>query len=361
MNKHKGLFIVMFLIVSAGFTIVSCNKPSQNQTSRQFNPFNINDPSGLTVDRNSNVYFANNEFDIIELNNQGKLSVLVDTGCWAGCGGDGGLAISGSIVTAFGLCSDSLGNIYFTDVSCNKVHKINTAGYMSLLAGDGNVGYGGDGAQAIYATLNGPEGIAADKAGNIYIVDYGNNRIRKVNSATGVITTVAGNGTKGYSGDGGTALNCELNSPGAVTVDDSMNIYISDFGNHRIRKINNLTGIINTIAGNGQQQYNGDSLPALQEGLTPWFISFDSYENLYISDSSRICKLNTTTGYITTIAGNGTIGHSGDGGPAKSAEINGPAGIAVDKNGNIFFVDQGNWCVRKISAGTGTISTVAHN
>ena len=217
-----------------------------------------------------------------------------------------------------------------------------TTGIITTIAGNGIAGYSGDGGLATNAELNNPYGVAVDSNGNIYIADTNNNRIRKVNSTTGIITTIAGNGTAGYSGDGGLATNAELYYPYGVAVDSNGNIYIADTYNNRIRKVNSTTGIITTIAGNGTAGYSGDGGPATNAQLNyPYGVAVDSSGNIYIADTdnNRIRKVNSTTGIITTIAGNGNPGYSGDGGPATNAELYDPSGVAVDSNGNIYIAD----------------------
>jgi sugar lactone lactonase YvrE len=190
--------------------------------------------------------------------------------------------------------------------------------------------------------------VAVDSLGNIYIADMYNHRIRKV-STSGIITTVAGNGTYGYSGNGGAATSAELYDPSSVAVDSSGNIFIADSNNHSIRKVS-TSGIITTVAGNGTYGYSGDSGAATSAELyDPSGVAVDSSGNIYIADVSnqRVRKVDTS-GIITTVAGNGTYGYSGDSGAATSAELNGPYGVAVDSSGNIFIADLNNNRIRKV-------------
>ena len=226
------------------------------------------------------------------------------------------------------------------------------------VAGTGIAGFGGDGGPAKLAMLNQPEGVAVDASGNLYIADTDNNRIRKI-SPNGIITTVAGTGIAGFSGDGGPASQAQLNHPEGVAVDASGNLYIADTGNNRIRKIS-PDGIITTVAGNGIAGFSGDNGPASQAQLNqPEGVAVDASGNLYIADTDndRIREVRTD-GVIVTIAGD--AGFSGDGGPASQAQLNHPEGVAVDASGNLYIADTGNNRIRKISP-NGIITTVAGN
>jgi hypothetical protein len=236
-------------------------------------------------------------------------------------------------------------------------------GVINTLAGDGTGGYSGDGGAATSAKLYGPSGVAVDSNGNIYIADYFNNRIRKVTASTGDISTVAGNGTAGYSGDGGAATSAELDNPFAVAVDSEGNIYIADATNNRVRKVTVSTGDISTVAGNGTAGYSGDGGKATSAELNaPGGVAVDSAGNIYIADvlNNRIRKVTVSTGDIATVAGDGTRGYSGDGGKATSAELWWPSGVAVDSADNIYIADSDNMRVRVVNTGTAqiTIATV---
>ena len=189
------------------------------------------------------------------------------------------------------------------------------------------------------------EGVTTDSAGNVSIADWTNNVIRKVAAGTGVITTIAGNGTAGFTGDGGAATSAELRGPTGVAVDNAGNIYIADQANNRVRKVAAATGLITTVAGNGTAGYTGDNGAATSAELySPTDLTFDSTGNLYISDNAnnRIRKVTIATGVITTTAGNGTAGYTGDNGAATSAELYQPAGLAFDKSGNLYIADVTN-------------------
>ena len=281
----------------------------------------------------------------------------------AGYTGDGGIATSAEINAVFRQAVDSAGNIYIAEYGNNRIRKIAAAtGIITTVAGNGTAGFLGDGGLATSAELHGPQGVSVDSAGNLHIADYLNSRIRKVNAATGVITTVAGNGSGVYSGDGGPAISAGFAAPGEVIVDGAGNLYITDYNGCRIRKVAAGTGIITTVAGNGTVGYSGDGGPATSaEFHYPGGVGIDSAGNLYIADqyNNRIRKVSATTSIITTVAGNGTQGYSGDGGPATSAALYYPGTIAIDSADNVYFSDQFNNRIRKIDAKTQVITTLA--
>jgi sugar lactone lactonase YvrE len=248
-----------------------------------------------------------------------------------------------------------------------------TAGAQIIItvAGTGSLGYSGDGGPAASAQLDLPRGVAVDASGNLYIADTNNNRVRKVSSTSGIITTVAGNGICAntalgcYSGDGGPATSAGLNSPGGVAVDANGDLYIADADDCRVLKVS-AGGIITTVAGSGWCGYSGDGGPAASAMLwQPLGVAVDATGSLYIADAynSRVRKV-SPAGIITTVAGTGGCWispiycYSGDGGPATSAELSYPLGVAVDVTGNLYIADAMNGRVRKVSAG-GIITTVA--
>jgi hypothetical protein len=281
----------------------------------------------------------------------------------AGYTGDGAAATSGELHTPSRVAVDSAGNIYIADSANNTVRKVTAStGFISTLAGTGTAGFSGDGGTATSAKLSDPNGVSVDGAGNVYIADYSNNRVRKITVSTGIIATVAGNGTQGYSGDGGQATSAELYTPGGATPDGAGNLYISDAQNNRVRKVSLATGVITTVAGTGTGGYSGDGGLATSAKLSaPVSVAFDSAGNFYIADyeNNVVRKVTIATGFITTVAGTGTGGYSGDGGPATSAKLFLPCGIALDSAGNLYIADSTNNRIRKVDSGTGYISTVA--
>jgi sugar lactone lactonase YvrE len=275
---------------------------------------------------------------------------------------DGGPATNAEINNANQLCLDKFGNLYFTDDYNNRVRKITLpSGTITTIAGTGIGGYSGDDSLATNAKLFIPGAIFADTTGNIYIGDGLNHRIRKVTISTGIITTIAGIGIPGNTGDGGLATNAEIYSPAGLYVDQAGNIYISDIDNNNIRKVT-PNGIISTIAGIGTLGYSGDGGIATNAQFSaPTKATLDNSGNIIIADGNNnvLREIGVETGIINTIAGNGTPGYSGDGGPAINALLNGPYGIFIDRQNNIFFAEYGNGTIRRIDGITKIITTVA--
>jgi len=237
----------------------------------------------------------------------------------------------------------------------NRVRKIGLNGLIITVAGTNAAGFGGDGAAATNALLSGPSGVAVDAAGNVFIADASNQRIRKVDT-NGIITTVAGNGAKGiyligtYSGDGGPATNAGFSNPAAVAVDAAGNLYIADSFNYRIRKVN-AAGTVTTFAGNGTRTFAGDGGLATNASIgLVYGLSLDAAGNLLIADTSnQRIRLVTTNGIISTVAGNGTAAFAGDGGAATNASLNEPSGVVADGEGNWLIADTSNTRVRKVT------------
>ena len=231
---------------------------------------------------------------------------------------------------------------------------------IDTLVGSGNKV--GDNIPAVAATLNAPFGVAVDTSGNVYIADTTDYRIRKIAAQTGIITTIAGTGTNGFSGDNGPATNAAIGVVHQIAVDGSGNLYLADSNNNRIRMVAAGTGTMTTVAGSGSSTFSGDNGQAKSAGLpTPYGVAVDGSGNLYLAmySDSRVRKVTAATGVITTIAGNGNAGFTGNGGPGTSAEISKPYGVAVDASGNVFIADTSNFLVRKVSASTGIITTFA--
>jgi sugar lactone lactonase YvrE len=280
-----------------------------------------------------------------------------------GFSGDGGPATAAELNNPDDVILDASGNIYIADFYNNRIRKINaSSGIITTIAGNGSTVYNGEGIPATLAAINGPQAIAFDKPGNLYIADLNNNRVRKVLVSNGIITTIAGNGYAGFSGDGGQATLAELYNPVGVAVDTLGNVFISDFVNDRIRLVG-TTGGITTFAGNGHPGYSGDGGPAsAAEFNSPAGLRFDSSENLYITDYSNNCirVIYRFSFSILTVAGNTYPSFSGDGGPAIAAELNAPLNIGLDRSGNLFITDQANYRVREVDL-AGTITTTAGN
>ncbi len=287
-------------------------------------------------------FFIVSQDRVYRVTADGALRQTVGTGA-TGFSGDGGPARLAQLNQPRGIAVDGEGNLFIADTGNHRVRKVTPAGTINTVAGNGLDGFGGDGALATSAPLT-PGDIAVDGAGSLFIADYGN-RVRKV-SPDGIITTIAGNGSPGWSGDGGPALSAQLQS-GSVAVDKMGNIFIAD-SNSRIRKVTPL-GVITTIAGNGRFGFSGDGGPATSAQLNqPFGIAVDGNGNLFIADfaNRRIRKV-TAAGIMTTVAGTGTFGFGGDGGPAISAQLSWPTSVAIDRTGNLFVIDRRR--VRKIT------------
>ncbi len=287
-------------------------------------------------------------------------AVIVETIAGIGLGGysgDGGPATEAR-VDPDSVALDSVGNFYIAQYRQNRIRKVGTDGIITSVAGDGTAGYSGDGGPATDALLNGPDSVALDSAGNIYIADRRNHRVRKVDK-DGIITTVAGNGVSGYSGDQGPATEAEIRYPRALAFDNENNYYIATESPYHIRKVS-ADGIITTVAGTGSYGYSGDGGLA-SEAQIGWIagMTVDLTGNLYFAVTSHdVIRKIDTAGIITTVAGNGTEGYSGDGGPAAEAQLDNPSGVTLDTEGIIYIADGRNHVVRKVDGG-GKISTYA--
>ena len=278
-------------------------------------------------------------------------------------GVQGALVANTTLSSPSGVAADARGNVYVADTGSQRVWLLNaTTGLMSVVAGNGWMGFDGDRGPATSATLFGPTEVAVDGGGNLLIADTYNHRIRRVAAGTGIITTVAGTGSLGFSGDRGPGTSAALYYPRTVAVDGGGNLLIADTSNHRIRRVAVGTGLITTLAGTGTGGFSGDGGPATSAGLrSPYGAVADGWGNVLIADRSnhRIRRVNVTSGVITTLAGIGIAGFSGDGGPATSAALRLPTGVAVDGGGNILFSDSDNHRIRRVAAGTGVITTLA--
>ena len=325
----------------------------------------LDQPYAVAVDGPGNIYIADTANNVIR--KVAAATGIITTAAGNGAAyysGDGGLATNAQLVYPPGVAVDGSGNLYISDLS-DVVRKVVAAtGIITTVAGNGAAGYSGDGGPAINASFHSPSGMAVDGSGNLYIADTGNDAIRKVAAATGIVTTVAGNGAAGYSGDGGPASSADLSGPQGVAVDGSGNLFVADTGNAVMRKVAAATGIITTVAGNGTAGYAGNGGAAIKAKLSgPSGVAVDGAGNLYIADTQNnaIRKVVAATGIITTVAGNGAAGYSGDGGPATKAELYSPMSVAVDGSGNLYIVDWQNEVIRKVAAATDIITTVAGN
>ena len=285
------------------------------------------------------------------------ITTVAGTGV-SGFTADGGQATASQLGSPFTGKFDAIGNMYIVDAGYYVIHKVNTMGIITTIAGNYNSGYTGDGGQATAAAFHEPIDIALWSQ-NIYVSDDGNNVIRMINTA-GIISTIAGTGVAGFSGDGGPATAAQLNSQNSIAFDAFGNLFIADGSNNRIRMVN-TAGIISTVVGNGTAGYNGDGGQATTASIqNPTGIALDVTGNLYMVDATNYIRKINAAGIITTIAGTGVQGFSGDGGQATAAQINFANGITLDYAGNLYIADWQNNRVRKINT-AGIIITIAGN
>jgi len=365
-------------------------------------------PNGIVFDTAGNMLVADEGNNRIrQIGPAGIIATIAGTG-QAGYGGDGGLATLATLNLPWAITVDNFGALLVSDAGNQVVRKIDSAGIITTLAGNGVAGYGGDGGPATLASLDVPSGLAADGTGNVYIADRFNHRVRVVDSL-GIINTIAGNGVQGFTGDGGPAIDAAIGNPRGLLLHNNV-LLISNAGANRIRAVNLRTGVINSFAGSTvgfdgdghaplMTQFNrptgmfstrdggllvadtvnarirrvtpattttvvggwiGDGGPALEADFAdPENLAFDFVGNYYVADfgGQRVRRVDSL-GRITTVAGNGTSGYSGDGGPANQAQLNFPLGVAADRSGNIYIADNLNAVIRRVDP-FGTISTFA--
>jgi len=335
----------------------------------------IDDDESIASDTAGDVFFAETADNIVRRIDAatGVITTVAGVGLDvpvpyppAGDGGDGGPATLAHLNQPSGVAVDQHGDLFIADFGSNRVREVTAAtGIITTVAGDGTAGFSGDGGPATQARLDEPEGLAVDSHGDLFIGDARNCRIREVSAATGIITTVAGSRC-GYGGDGGPATSAELAShlPGLV-VDSNGDLFIADYDNNRVREVAAGTGTITTIAGNGSAGYTGDNGLATKAELTnPSGVALTPAGNLLISDSNNLVirQVNRASGIITTVAGDGTEGFGGDGGPATSAQLSVTLGVATDQSGDFFIADNGGdgfSNVRRVDGSTGVITTLA--
>ena len=305
-------------------------------------------PSDLFLDEKGVLYIVG-DGRIRRVGLDGIITTIAGTG-ERGFSGDGGLATEASFDRPVDVAVDSKGNIYIADPGNNRIRRVDVNGIITTIAGTGEGAFSGDGGPAIEAALLRPSGVAVDSDGNVYIADTGNNRVRKVNAFSGIITTIAGTDIGGFDGDGGPATEAKLDSPVGIAI-DGQDIYIADQSNNRIRRVG-LTGIITTIAGRGDFDFSGDGGLATDAALRPSDVAVDSKGNIYIADTgNHRIRVVDTGRIIDTLAGSEVDQptYSGDGGPANQAKFDGPSGVAVDADGiNVYIADNGNNRIRRV-------------
>ena len=281
-----------------------------------------------------------------------------------GFAGDGGPAARALLNGPFDLAFDRAGNLVFADTFNNRIRRVDAAtGVITTVAGNGKEGYSGDGGPATRAGLNQPYGVVVDRAGNLYTADRLNRRVRRVDAATGVITTVAGTGEAAYSGDGGPAAKAGLAEPNGLAFDPGeRHLYIADVADHRVRAVDMASGTISTFAGTGAGEHSGDGAPAREAGVfgaSAVKVASDGTVYILERQGSSLRRVDPRTGVITTIAGTTARGYGGDGGPALAAVFDAPKEMALDRDGNILIVDTENHALRLFDLNSGIVSHLA--
>ncbi|SPE41124.1 NHL repeat containing protein (fragment) [Candidatus Sulfopaludibacter sp. SbA3] len=320
----------------------------------------LNTPIGIAVDASHNLYIADSANQRIRkvTASNGNISTYAGslTSTWAPWTGDGGAATSATLFNPYGVWVDKAGNLFIADLQDQAVRKVNTSGIITTFAGDNFPTSTGDGGPATSASMTYPFSVVGDAAGNLYISASNDNRVRRV-APDGTISTYAGNGTGGFAGEGVPATSASVHSPYGLAVDAAGNLYIADSQNNRIRKVS-TGGIITTVAGTGVGGFSGDGGPATSAQIDrPFGVAVDLSGSILIADylNQRIRRV-TPDGIISTIAGGAGAGYSGDGGAATSARLNLPTDVAVDTNGNVYVADSQNNVIRLLTPSAPAVS-----
>jgi streptogramin lyase len=290
-----------------------------------------------------------------------KISTIAGTGT-AGHSGDGGPGARAQVANVYGLEIGPDGALYFCEIDNHIIRRLDLAkGTISTVAGNRTKGYSGDGGPALKASLNEPYEIRFDRAGNMFFVEMSNNIVRRVDAKTGIISTVAGNGSPGFGGDGGPATQAQLKQPHSIALDLKGSLYIADIGNHRIRRVNLATGTIETFGGSGEKAPTPDGAPVAGTPLNgPRTMAFDKQGDMFLAlrEGNAVYRVDMKARKLHHLAGTGEKGYTGDGGPAKSAKLSGPKGIAVGAGG-VYIADTESHTIRRIDLTSGVITTVA--
>ena len=292
---------------------------------------------------------------------QSRISTFAGTG-QAGFTGDGGKATQAQLDQPFGIVRGPDGALYICDTNNHLIRKVARNGVISTVAGTGKKGYSGDGGVATAAQLNEPYEVRFDRAGNLYFVERLNHVIRRVDRKTHIITTLAGNGTAGFGGDGGNAKQAMMNQPHSIQFDRAGDLYICDILNHRIRQVAMKTGVITTFAGTGEKNPTADGAKIAGTPLNgPRAIDFDKQSDMWLAlrEGNAVYRLDIKAGTIHHVAGTGKQGFTGNGGAAKLATLSGPKGLSIAPNGNVYLADTESHSIRMIDIRKGTLELIA--
>ena len=347
-------------VFSQGWTITSIVGGGPNGTTAL--SADLGQPGSVTIDPSGNVIVSANAMNqVFKIDTMGNFSVLAGTGV-AGFSGDNGPATAARLSNPWGVATDKSGNVFIVDTGNQRIRRVDAAsGQITTVAGNGVYSFSGDGGPATSASLWDPQGISLDASGNLFIADYGNCRVRRVDASTGIITTVAGNGVPGFSGDGGPATSAQLSRIWSVALDNSGNLFIADTSNYRVRRVDTATHVITTVAGGGSAGLGDGGLATSAFLNTVFGVAIDPAGNLFIPDAGdeRIREVDSKTAIITTVVGSGSPGFSGDGGPATAATLNFPMSVVADPLGNLIIADTFNNRVRRVDVGAAKIATFA--
>ena len=354
----KYFFLLTGFVLFLGFTFSGAEALSKSLPATKTE---ISLVDGIAVDKKGNVYIARRDNNIISrIDLKGNLTTYVGTGS-SGFSGDGGKATEARLNVPAGLAFDKNGNLYIADRNNHRIRKVDTRGIITTIAGTGTAGFSGDGGSATQAQLDLPSGIALDSKGNIFLSDRSNNRIRVIDSS-GKIRTYAGSGKDGFRGDNGPALKASIDRPFGIALDRKGNLYIADRRNNRVRKVN-TQGIITTVAGDGGYFMMGDNGPAYRASVAgPTGVVVDDQGTLYIADreNNRIRAVDSQ-GMISTIVGTGRQDYNGDSEVARDTNLHLPFAVALNPEGKLLVVDRSHYRIRSVDLKRGTVKTIAGN